>query len=56
MASNKNTVDTPRKGSWYTQVNQPGFIPSRPKPQSVKLRTISAAEYRELQPVFNGRG
>lgn len=52
----KQTVDTPRKGSWHTQVNQPGFIPQKPAPQRVILRTVSAKEGLELSAIFNGRG
>ncbi len=52
----KQTVDTPRTGSWHTQVNQPGFVPQRPAPQRVTIRTVSAKEGRELSAILNGRG
>jgi hypothetical protein len=48
------TVDTPRANSWHTQVNQPNFIPSRPKRDVVHVRTINAAEARELRAVLHG--
>ena len=51
----KQKVDTPRKNAWHTQVNKENFIPEQEKPDRVVIRTINAAEYRELAPIFNGR-
>ena len=52
----KVTVDTPRKNAWCEPVNKPGFVPAGKKPTSVRLATISEAEYKALQPILNGRG
>lgn len=54
MNTKKQQVDTPRKGSWASTVNSEP-LPQKEPPQSVRVRTISAAEYKELQPIFHGR-
>lgn len=52
----KQSVDTPRAGSWAEQVNKPGFIPARTKPQSVRLKVVSEQEGRELSAILSGKG
>jgi hypothetical protein len=52
----RNTVDTPCPNAWYTQVNQPDFIPARTLPQRVVIKTISASEARDLSATLCGRG
>jgi hypothetical protein len=56
--SRQNTVDTPRQGAWYQTANNGiADLQSRfPKPQTVRLKNISAAEAKILAPIFNGRG
>lgn len=56
MLVSKQVVDTPRKGAWYTRVNQSGFIPPQPKPQRVVIGTMTAQEYKEQGHIFNGHG
>jgi len=54
MNTKKPQVDTPRAGSWASTINTAPLPPAKPK-QSVHLRTISAAEYKSLQPILHGR-
>tara|TARA_R110001583_G_scaffold174017_6_gene328256 strand:+ start:1378 stop:1554 length:177 start_codon:yes stop_codon:yes gene_type:complete len=56
MSVSKQSVDTPHKNSWYSQVNSPGFIPRSAKPQRVVIGTMTAQEYKEQGYIFNGRG
>jgi hypothetical protein len=56
MATPKQTVDTPQKNAWFTQVQQSGFVPPQVKPHRVVIGTMTAKQYKEEGYIFNGRG